>query len=328
MAILIVTKLFEDRSATGNLTGGNKYVDYYHVLTSGRTVGASVVMVAIDPGGTAPAFAHTLGTRIPRVGEAHPDDRFATVRHVTPKQTKKSDVLWKVRVEYSAAAQAADEHPIADPLMRPRKVAFGSRTTSEEMAWDESIPPQRVVDTAGSPFDPGVFRDVTRPVMIVQYNSVRFYLDQVVAYYDAVNSDRFWVDGQHVHPGEAKIISWTASFPTVEGGIAYYANTVQLGFKRPHADGTSGWQAPVECRGFLELVPDPIVLPQLNLTPILLKKRKRDETGAWVEFGDPIQSQDPVALNELGQAIPGGDPFVKTFRRAPEKEFGPLPWTG
>ncbi len=333
MSIVRVTENPEGRTGSINSIGGNNWNRAFMVQTSVRTDDQVVVATAIDPGGTGGLSAvATLGTRIPRVRERHPTDRFATVRRITPTQRPDSGgTLWDVVVEYSSAAEAIEFGD--DPLARPKVVTWGDVATTEEYRWDADG--TEVKDTAGAPFEPGLVRDFTRPVATIQLNAATYSPREAHAFYDNVNSKSFGLGGVNIPPGWAKIKSWTGT-PTKEADTSFWITRVVLHLKRlvdiAGLPKISGWDQRVESRGFSEIIRNGDDSEVVSIKRPVFKTNadgslfKDPATGKTEQVGLE-QAQDPTALDVSGKAIPGKPPHVLTFRPYPKSDFTGFAWT-
>lgn len=231
------------------------------------------------------------------------DTRYANRASVKPLQTSggiATGLEFEVEVEYTDSLIVFD--PLgADPLEDPDRIERGGAEGSEDYFEDRSDTPQKVVNTAGAPYDRFLSRDNGSLQWVVTRNVAAPDVELGVAYLDAVNSDAFTLGGTAIAIGQAKmgLITWGPKM--VRNDIEYYEQRMPIKLREK-------WTEDVDSFGYAELVsgvPKPIL--DANKQPI---------TKPW-----PLDAVGAKMPN------PGDDPAVTTYKPYFEKPYSVFAFT-
>lgn len=308
MAVVYTKELFPNRRGSDNISRQRTYTRIFEVRTD-------------DPNDD--AFTAGAGTGIPRNGEEHPSDPFATMIDISAEQMEDDFTLWVVTCLYESSppedqqreALTYDangdpaENPGAsgnferedNPLLRPASW----RTTHEKVmevvyrgvtdfGW--IVPGPAVVNSAGDPFDPPLMEERSYKVVTITKNVA---LDNPILswdiqedYQDSVNSDEY--RGRRI--GTLKIDAIDVE-SAIENRLSYAIVHVIVKF-RP-----DGWKRSIIDAGYREIV---LIDPDGG-GPQEFPQHIRDQ------WGNLIGS--PKLLDGSGQQLPfGEDPVFLTFQ--------------
>lgn len=117
-----VQELLDRMRGRSTKDGGTEYVHEYRVEFATRPYSVASVFYASVAGGLA----------VPLIGAAHPDDLYARVVSVVPKQVRDSDRIFEAVVTYSTKGEDEPEEP-PNPLDRPPEWSFEFQGLEVEM---------------------------------------------------------------------------------------------------------------------------------------------------------------------------------------------------
>ena len=171
----------------------------------------------------------------PRIGQAFRD---AWCISVTPACTDPWKG-WTVTAEYSSALEMNE-----DPTQDAMQIRVYTEQFQKPAVFDKDG--NKIVNSAGDPFDPPLMMDDSRRVISLVRN-VAAYPSWVLTYQDAVNSDTFTVRGITYAVGVGKVQSVSISDAQVRNGYPFYTLEVLIHLQK------NGWILQPLDVGFREL---------------------------------------------------------------------------
>lgn len=211
-------------------------------------------------------------TGIPRVGDDHPDNGYATCRVVRCEPYQGLSETYEVMVEYSTPLSNLPGGDNADPLLRSAQYGGGSEKVTVPLSRavyagkklykrngtvdvqlipgiTSATPPIMVTNSAGQPFINVPEFEETMPYVRIQRNeapNIGAIVQKQTQYEGKVNSDTFSIGTLTVLPGLAKIadISWTRE---VDNQIPYFDVTYTIMLRE------AGWDYEIQDEGVVEL---------------------------------------------------------------------------
>ena len=171
----------------------------------------------------------------PRIGQAFRD---AWCISVTPACTDPWKG-WTVTAEYSSAIEMNE-----DPTQDAMQIRVYTEQFQKPAVFDKDG--NKIVNSAGDPFDPPLMMDDSRRVISLVRN-VAAYPSWVLTYQDAVNSDTFTVRGITYAVGVGKVQSVSISDAQVRNGYPFYTLEVLIHLQK------NGWILQPLDVGFREL---------------------------------------------------------------------------
>lgn len=239
-------------------------------------------------------------SRLPTVGEAHPDDSSLQVKKVQTKRIKESH--WK-HFTYIVNYSSQRDRVVASgsPLARPPRVRWTTSLASEAYFVDQDN--WQVVNSAGQPFDEMPERDRITSGVTITVNQSRIDVDQMYEFSNTVNLRAFTIsDGTStwiIPKLLAKIGAISASELKIESDIKYYEVTYPISIRK------EGWLDVFLDQGYYEIVNG-------ELQEIRAKGQR------------PIKK--PAPLNGSGHALSAGSaPAELVFRPYRRKDHQILP---
>jgi len=171
----------------------------------------------------------------PRIGQAFRD---AWCISVTPACTDPW-AGWTVTAEYSSEREMNE-----DPTQDAMQIRVYTEQFQKPAVFDKDG--NKIVNSAGDPFDPPLMMDDSRRVISLVRN-VSSYPSWVLSYQDAVNSDTFTVRGITYAVGVGKVQSVSISDAQVRNGYPFYNLEVLIHLQK------NGWILQPLDVGFREL---------------------------------------------------------------------------
>lgn len=171
----------------------------------------------------------------PRIGQAFRD---AWCISVTPSCTDPWKG-WTVTAEYSSAVEMNE-----DPTQDAMQIRVYTEQFQKPAVFDKDG--NKIVNSAGDPFDPPNMMDDSRRVISLIRN-VAAYPSWVLSYQDAVNSDSFTVRGITYAAGVGKVQSVSISDGQIRNGYPFYTVEVLIHLQK------NGWILEPLDVGFREL---------------------------------------------------------------------------
>jgi hypothetical protein len=310
MSIVSVNEDFKGRTGNDSLTDGQRVIRTFVVVTDDKDTAQPEIFVASD-GTTAVPRKGDAWTRLYTPDEPAIPNWLLTVRNVRVTPKDNSLLVWNVVVEYTDRTLGPFEDP--DPRNRPAREQWGFLGQNEEFIEDESMQPQKLVNSAGVPYDPFPTREAHHPILRLTWNVATFSPQTAWDFRDAVNEDTFQVVGFTIPAGTAKMSGMTGAGPNVENGIRYYEQMVELKFR-------DDWLLPLESWGFRSKQPKENEGDELELKDIITKRSD----------GSEGQPQQPLALNAEGRHEVGGvlvsEPHRVIYQSYKLKPFNNIQW--
>lgn len=171
----------------------------------------------------------------PRIGQAYRD---AWCISTTPACTDPWQG-WTVTAEYSSERELNE-----DPTQDAMQIRVYSEQFQKPAVFDKNG--DKIVNSAGDPFDPPLMMDDSRRVISLVRN-VAAYPAWVLSYADAVNSDAFTVRGITYAVGVGKVQSVSISDTQQRNGYPFYSVEVLIHLQK------NGWILRPLDVGFREL---------------------------------------------------------------------------
>lgn len=171
----------------------------------------------------------------PRIGQAFRD---AWCISVTPACTDPWKG-WTVTAEYSSEREMNE-----DPTQDAMQIRVYTEQFQKPAVFDKNG--EKIVNSAGDPFDPPLMMDDSRRVISLVRN-VAAYPSWVLSYQDAVNSDSFTVRGITYAAGVGKVQSVSISDGQIRNGYQFYTLEVLIHLQK------NGWILQPLDVGFREL---------------------------------------------------------------------------
>lgn len=171
----------------------------------------------------------------PRIGQAFRD---AWCISVTPACTDPW-TGWTVTAEYSSEREMNE-----DPTQDAMQIRVYTEQFQKPAVFDKNG--EKIVNSAGDPFDPPLMMDDSRRVISLVRN-VAAYPSWVLSYQDAVNSDSFTVRGITYAAGVGKVQSVSISDGQIRNGYPFYTLEVLIHLQK------NGWILQPLDVGFREL---------------------------------------------------------------------------
>jgi len=244
MAVTSVNERFQSRSSN-------------HTAEEATHTRVFIVQCNSVSDGTATAI-NAVG--VPALGDVHDIDVDAYAKSKSCQPLDSQKYVFIVNVEYS------DEY-FDSPLNKPTEITWSSSEATEQMFEDLSDPVERVLNSAGEPFDQLVERDSSELMATVVRNQATFDTN-VFSYVNTINDDDFTLDAQTIPKGCAKMGPISISPWKQEHGIDYRIYTYPIKFKA----GTDPWKKRVLDYGYEELDGEGGRKPIVNQDGIKVKK--------------------------------------------------------
>lgn len=146
---------------------------------------------------------------------------------------------WTITAEYSSALEMN-----VDPTQDAMQIRVYTEQFQKPAVFDKNG--NKIVNSAGDPFDPPLMMDDSRRVISLVRN-VAAYPSWVLSYQDAVNSDSFTVRGITYAAGVGKVQSVSISDGQIRNGYAFYTLEVLIHLQK------NGWILQPLDVGFREL---------------------------------------------------------------------------
>jgi len=326
MAITKVERLGEMRFGEVG-ANGEEYQKGWRVHTDDIETPEPSILTAHDPTDTS--------IKIPVLGEPHSEQTFARLDRLRAKPVPEDPKIWVVTGIYTTHSGGEGSEEVSDPLHRRPEVSGSLLAAIEEMERDANG--KRCRNSAGTPYEPRLTRDASRPNLIVTYNqdwSV-FNLGMWNDSRDAVNASAFVVVGFHIGAKQAKLAGFKYQHK-FEAGRHFARITVELHLlpylpanyygdipdnkwesRRPPFVGP--WELVQEDWGFdsIQSFAQEEGPPIEKLAPIYTKAQDRDGT----EIIGGARPQKAVALERTGMIAEDGIPSVKHYHRYPLANF-------
>lgn len=223
----------------------------------------------------------------PRIGQAFRD---AWCISVTPACTDPW-TGWTVTAEYSSEREMNE-----DPTQDAMQIRVYTEQFQKPAVFDKDG--NKIVNSAGDPFDPPPMMDDSRRVISLVRN-VPAYPAWVLSYQDVVNSDAFTVRGITYAIGVGKVQSVSISDAQKRNGIDFYTLEVLIHLQK------NGWILKTLDVGFRELDANNELVNILNP-------------------GDGERVSSPVPLNGSGQALDNPSPTNNILRSDTVYETAPF----
>lgn len=146
---------------------------------------------------------------------------------------------WTITAEYSSAIEMN-----VDPTQDAMQIRVYTEQFQKPAVFDKNG--NKIVNSAGDPFDPPLMMDDSRRVISLVRN-VPTYPSWVLSYQDAVNSDAFTVRGITYSVGVGKVQSVSISDGQIRNGIPFFTVEVLIHLQK------NGWILQPLDVGFREL---------------------------------------------------------------------------
>lgn len=146
---------------------------------------------------------------------------------------------WTITAEYSSAVEMN-----VDPTQDAMQIRVYTEQFQKPAVFDKNG--NKIVNSAGDPFDPPLMMDDSRRVISLVRN-VAAYPSWVLSYQDAVNSDTFTVRGITYSAGVGKVQSVAISDGQIRNDIPFYTVEVLIHLQK------NGWILQPLDVGFREL---------------------------------------------------------------------------
>ncbi len=331
MSVISVTEINAGRGFEVNVDGSVTGTKCYRVITDDPTDDGFTLTEATDP---------STGVRVPGLGEPFSGlgqppviGPGLGVEHALTVQSKsqapEGDGMKKhvITVQYATASGMVE--PI-NPMNRDADWEWSTVSTSEAMTHD--ITGKACVNTAKTPFDPPLTRDINLLQLHVRWNLPRYSPLLMRNYKDVINSGGFTcpgLDGLAVPARTAKILGFSLvkrkdwSKPYVEIGISFlFGGAPFVEFE----DAGPFDQVKVSM-GMTQLVDG-------ERCACLVQDTKLTEDGHWEPvWNDPptnskpkmVRPQDEQPLDANGEQVKGaGEPAKLLFKPYFELPFNQL----
>jgi hypothetical protein len=323
MAVVYVEELFAGRAGSDGIERNRTYVRTFEVRTD-------------DPNDD--AFTAGAGTGIPRNGEEHPSDEFATMTRINAYQSDADNTLWQVTCEYqsepaedqqrealtydsSGNPETTPEGDVGggggsfvrddDPTARSAQWSNTTETVmeiaEEEAGFFGGIFGDAILNSAGDPFDPPVMVERQYGVITitknVPLNSPILQLSKLAEFRNTIN------DADYLgHDAGTLRVAQLDTASAIENRTAYAVVTLQVKI-RPE-----GWVRRVIDRGFNMLS---TYDPNGDAMLVTEKTRIKDR------HGEPLG--EPSLLDGSGGVLPEGlDPHFLEFDVYNDSDFAEL----
>lgn len=146
---------------------------------------------------------------------------------------------WTITAEYSSAVEMN-----VDPTQDAMQIRVYTEQFQKPAVFDKNG--NKIVNSAGDPFDPPLMMDDSRRVISLVRN-VAAYPSWVLSYQDAVNSDTFTVRGITYAAGVGKVQSVSISDSQIRNNVPFYSVEVLIHLQK------NGWILQPLDVGFREL---------------------------------------------------------------------------
>lgn len=146
---------------------------------------------------------------------------------------------WTITAEYSSAVEMN-----VDPTQDAMQIRVYTEQFQKPAVFDKNG--NKIVNSAGDPFDPPLMMDDSRRVISLVRN-VAAYPSWVLSYQDAVNSDTFTVRGITYAAGVGKVQSVSISDGQIRNNVPFYTVEVLIHLQK------NGWILQPLDVGFREL---------------------------------------------------------------------------
>lgn len=199
----------------------------------------TVLLDGNDSAAAAPIVARRAsagGTRIPRIGEPHPNDAWLRVANVVPAAMR-SAILWEVTVNYEApdtGKGSGDATGHDSPLDQAAQYSWGGAAMIEPV--DRDANGNAIQNTAGVPFEPPLNDDTYDHVITVRRNERSMPKDAEL-YEGSVNAEELVVHDRRIRKGMARI--FLTGEEQTSGAFTYVNVAYTIHVRAPYPKGSA-----------------------------------------------------------------------------------------